>query len=167
VLGLGLFSTGTIEGGSSFTRWFNEDSSIGQRRSATHVEQTPISAPSVVRDDGRLPFGPRPTTQPASQPGKRFYRSPNGLVIAMLVDQAGGSEIHVDRASGTTGIVAVNGRDVYMTMTQTPDGLAVISFDWVENDRLVSILVLDQPAGGLTVEAAQEIAAAMMETVVE
>ena len=80
----------------------------------------------------------------------------------MLVDQTGESQIHVDRSSGTTEIVGVNGREVYLVMTQTPDGPAVIAFNWVEADRLVSVLVLDQPTAGLDVDAAKEIAAALM-----
>jgi hypothetical protein len=167
VLGFGLFTTGTIEGGSSFTRWMSDDSSSGQRLPETHVDQTPISAPSAVREEGTLPFSLMPTIQPSGQHGERFFRSPSGLVIAVMVGQAGESQIHIDRPGGATEIVSVKGREVYLVTTQTPEGLAVIGFDWVEAGRLVSVLVLEQPVSGLAVDTAQEIADALMEVGIE
>lgn len=162
VLVVGLVSTETIEGGSSFSRWFSGDVPMRRTRPDGSVGGTPLVASSVVTGIPELPFGLLPTTGEPGPAGDRFYRSANGFAISVIVERESDSWIYADSGATRTEIVGVNGREVYVSVNNTPEGPAVVAFDWVEDNRLVSVLVIEQPAVGLTVDAAAQVATALM-----
>lgn len=162
LLGVGLVSTETIEGGSRFSRWFSGDVPAGQTRPDGTVSGTPLVASSVVTGVPELPFGLLPTTDEPGPAGDRFYRSANGLAISVIVERENDSAIYADSGANTTEIVGSNGLEVYVSVNDTPEGSGVVAFAWVESGRLVSVLVIEQPDTGLTVDAAVQIAAALM-----
>lgn len=162
LLGVGLISTQTIEGGSSFTRWFSDDAPFRRNLPEGPVGGTPLVAPSVVIGEPMLPFGLVPTESEPDSAGARYYRNTKGLTIAVIIEQDEQSQLYSDSGASTTEIIGVNGREVYVPVNDTPVGPAVVAFDWIESGQLVSVLVVERPTAGLSVDAAQEIADALI-----
>ncbi len=158
----GIATTRTIQGGSSFTRWFSDDAPVRTTSSNEQVGGTALVAPSPVGHSIGLPYGLLPSGGSPGPAGDRYFRNANGLAISVVIERNADSQIYVDRQTGMTGIVSVDGRDVYVSSDDASIDRPVVVFHWVEGDRLVSVFILEQPPGGLRVDAVRELAAALM-----
>jgi hypothetical protein len=161
LLGVGLLTSRTIEGGSSFTGWFVDDASPRRVRSDGPGEGTPLVAPPMVGVGPELPFD-LVQINPSGMADDQVFQSARGLAISVVVELGGDSRIYADGTVGMTEIVSVDGHEVYVSSDETAVGRAVVLFHWIHEDRLVSVFVLSQPVGGLDVEAAMDIVAALI-----
>ena len=162
LLSVGLVTTQTIEGGSSFTGWFSDDAPSQRIRPDGPVGGTPVVAPTTISGTPTLPLGLVPVGGEPGLAGDRFYRSANGLALSVVVEHDGQSSIHVDGDTGTTEIIGVNGREVFMSFEDTAIGRAAVIFYWIDDGQLVSVFVLGQPPGGLQADGVADIAATLM-----
>jgi hypothetical protein len=162
LLVVGLVTTQTIEGGSSFTRWFSDDEPSQRIRPDDSVSGTPLVALTLVSGTSTLPLGLVLESGEPGQARDRIYRSASGLALSVVVEQSGQSSIYVDGDTGMTEIIGVNGREVFVSFEVTAAGRAVVIFYWIDEGQLVSVFVLEQPPGGLQVEDVSDISAALM-----
>lgn len=162
LIGIGLVTSQTIEGGSSFTRWFHDDTPVGRTVPGGQVSSTPLPGISPVSSAPSLPYALAPMSGETGSDGTRHYQNADGLVIVVETGAAGDGQLRTNPESVTTSVVGVNRREVFLVASDTHAGSAVIAFYWIDGERLVSVRVLEQPIGGLRAFAAQEIAAALM-----
>ena len=165
VLGLSLLSAGTIEGGSSFTRWLSRESESSEGRilPGGYFNVTPATLPTVGQDASLLPFGLVATGMDWAPDGSgQTYRNVDGLAILVVTDSSPSSAIVIPDDPSATLIVEAGGRDVLLTFAETEVSRSVVEIDWIVDDVRHAVLVLDQPAGGLTIEMARVIADALI-----
>lgn len=166
VIGVGLASTEPIQSGDTFGRWLDDDEPIERVRPEGEANGAPLTVSGSVAGSSSLPFGLVPVSGEQGSAHDRYFRSATGLVLSLVVEREDGNRIFASSNSEMTSRVAVNGREVYVSSSDTPAGRAVVAFDWVENDQLKTVLVLEQPEQSvLTISDAKDIAAALMTNV--
>jgi hypothetical protein len=154
------------EGGSSFTRWFSSDRSPKRRLPEQHAVGTPVYAPTGTVGAATLPLGLAPVAGQVvgGAPGtsEQVYRNAEGLAITVVYDRTGRGQISLAEDPTSSQIVAIDGREVLVMFDPPPAGVAAAS--WVEGDALVTMFVLQSPPGGLSLDAALRIVAALLRT---
>jgi len=161
VFQLFLWRSPIVEGASSFAGWLSRDHFKGRIYPETSI--TAPKAPPTAQIDAvsNLPFGlvpDRDTTPAPNTASSHVYRNATGMAILVGTSQRADSLIippeHVDDML----ITGAAGTDVLLIYAQTEVGKAIIEVDWIKDGTRHFILVLKQPAGGLTVEMAHVLA---------
>lgn len=117
----------------------------------------PVAFPAV--EPARLPFGLALAGQSTPHPERRelLYRSPDGLVIRLVQVPARGP---LDLPDGQDRTITVG--DTAVRWLRDPRPGAVSGLLWERRGVVFELLVLAAPAGGLPLEDARQIAAALM-----
>lgn len=163
ILGASLIWSDTLEGGSSFTRFWREDDTPNRVVPSDRVQQTPATAPDEVIAPPSLPFGLALTegsTIDADGFGERFYRNTGGLAIRIAVDPPGSGWLSPSDGDDRQEIVVFNGRDVIVQYGASRD--EVLTIFWIDNDSLHTLSVLEQPLEALSLNDALAIVAALL-----
>jgi hypothetical protein len=154
------------EGGSVFTRWFSSERSPKRRLPEQHVTGTPLYAPAGTVGAATLPMGLAPVAGQvvggASGTSEQVYRSAEGLAITVVFDRTGRGQISLAEDPMSSQIVGIDGREVLVMFG--PSTASVSAASWVEGDALVTMFVLQAPPGGLSLDAALRIVAALLRT---
>lgn len=164
VLGSSLIWSDELQGGSSFTHFWRDASTTNRVVPANRIQQTPATAPEEVIEPPSLPFELALTegsTVDADGFGEWFYRNDDGLAIRVAIDHPGGGWLPASDGDDRQGIVGFNGHDlVVMYGTRRADVLAVL---WLDDVALRTLSVLESPVGGLPLDGALAIVAALMD----
>jgi len=160
-----LWRSPLVEGASSFAGWLSRDRFKGRVYPETSIT-APKAQPTPLGDAAhdlpfRLELDQDATIRPEAAAG-RVYRNAVGLSILVGTSPRAGSLIIQPESGGDMLVTSTAGRDVLLIFAQTETGRAIIEVDWIEGDARHFILVLKQPAGGLTVEMAHVLARAFI-----
>lgn len=163
ILGSSLIWSGELQGGSSFTRWWRDDT-LNQVIPASRVQQTPATAPHSVIAPPSLPFdlalteGGRVNT---AGYGEHFYRNDTGLAVRVAVDPPGVGWLPTSDVDDRQDLIGVDGRDLVIMYGVDQDD--VLSLFWIEDGSLHTLSVVESPPGGLPRDDALTIVAALMD----
>jgi hypothetical protein len=151
-----------VEGGSSFTRWWRQESADSGVVPSGHADPTAVMAPAGIPAAPELPFDLALVATGRDEDGfiERFYRNPDGLAISVSHDRRGTSWLTPSDDAQRRHIIGINGRDVVVTYGRTPREVTAMS--WAAGEALVLVFVLEQPPGGFTPDQAVELAMALM-----
>ena len=122
---------------------------------------TTATLPSMTHDTQHFPFDLVPVGWGPDGRG-HIYRNADGLVLLVVTDAGPSSAIVIPDDPSATLIVEAGGRDVLLTFAETEVSRSVVEIDWIVDDVRHAVFVLDQPAGGLTIEMARVIADALI-----
>lgn len=150
-----LWPSPIVEGASSFAGWLSREHFRGRVYPETSI--TAPEAPPTPEVDAvsNLPFGlvlDRDATAALDTANSRLYRNATGMAILVGTSQRAGSLIIPPASTDDILIISVADKDVLLIFAQTEAGRAIIEADWIEDDIRHALLVLKQPAGGLTIE---------------
>lgn len=155
-LGASVWREPLADGGSSFTRWL-----VRGGVSRQLGRGTPIVAPSATTPVADLSNGLElePGGTDSAQASTRFIDGADGLALQLTIDRTGGGVISVPDDQGHSQIVGVNGRDVLVLYGLRSD---VVGLYWTDGGVRFEALVVTAPPGGLGLDAALRVAAALM-----
>jgi hypothetical protein len=154
----------TVQGGSTFARWIR-----GEPWSFTirHEEAAPAATPLALTPTLVLTAEPRSgdltrvgTGRMGDGIGEHYYRREDGLNLLVIVDHTGASFIIPPQDPNLATTLVVDGREIHVQTTATER--TVSSFVWTAGQTFVSVLVLEQPPGGLCVADVEDIARALL-----
>lgn len=152
-VGLG-WSTGVVESGSSFTRWWRDERSSAQVVPSDREVTTPVSASTVRVGATDLPLGLFQVEggRTSETSVERFYRNVDGLAIRVAIDENDAWVTPSDDSEDRK-IVGIDGRDVLVVYGASHEEL--MGLFWVDGDALYSVFVLEQSSEGFRIEDAE------------
>jgi len=116
-------------------------------------QSTPIPTPRPGHSDlpfGLLPNGEMPSGGEAD--AYRLYSNGEGFSILVGVNSVSNTYMQPATDEDDRQIINVDGEEVLIAYSRTEVGRSVISSDWISNDDVHFILVMKQPANGVTIE---------------
>lgn len=153
-----LWRSPVVESGSSFTRWWRDaGTSAGVRTAPTIVVAPDGAAAAPSLPDGLGLVG---DVQQDADGFIRYYRNTAGLVIRVAEDRSGDAWLLPPEDAARGEIVGVDGRDVLVEYN--PGHANVIAIWWNQGASLTVMQVLEQPPGGLRLDAALQIVRALL-----
>jgi hypothetical protein len=164
-LGLGgVWSSGAIVGGSSFSAWWRDREPIGGNVPSERVGPTagasapvqPLEAPSLPLGLARIAGG-----RSEAELIEQRFQNADGLVISVTADRSGRSWLSPAGNEDDHEIVGLDGRDVLVVYGASRDRVAALS--WVAGDTLYLMFVEAEPPGGLHLADGLAIVRALMD----
>jgi len=159
---------GALEGGSSFTRLLRSEPT-DQSAERDIPGGTALAVPDLTAGAGAtvLPFGlvQVGTTYVNDTSTTRSFRRDDGLALSVTASRMEGNTLFLsDQPAGSSSrIVGVNGRDVLLLFGSSRRVTGeVIGFAWVDGETQILSYVVEQPEGGLTVDATIDVAGVLM-----
>jgi hypothetical protein len=163
VLGLSVIWSDTMEGGSSFTRWWSTDNAERVVPSDM-IDQTPATAPTKVISSPSLPLNLALTeggTLDADGYGEWFYRNEEGLAVRVAADPPGKGWLPVSGDDDRQEMLTFAGRELVIMYGR--DYANVLSVFWIKQKSLHTLSVLEQPSDGLSRKEVLSIVAVLIE----
>lgn len=151
------------EGGNSFTKWLSRDPFRGRTYPQIDATLPPSLSPSSLNTASNLPFGLVPDDDASTTLNlttAHAYRSAAGLAILVATDEQSTALIIPPDSRDDMLLASVAGQEVLVVFAKTEVGKAIVEMYWIENGSRNTILVLQQPPGGLAVEMALQLVSA-------